>query len=125
MRRAGRESEVPPPLELLCLRALWTLGEGNVSQVREVCSRSKPLAYTTVMTLLERLAKRGLVTRKKSGRAFVYVPQVSRDAMRRAALRELIDSLFEGSPTRLEDFLRGGGEPHTPSAEPSLDAALL
>jgi predicted transcriptional regulator len=125
MRRSGRDSELPPPLELLCLRALWTLGEGNVAQVRELCGRSKPLAYTTVLTLLERLARRGLVSRKKSGRAFVYMPAVSRDAMRRSALRELVDSLFDGSPARLEEFLRAPEPPSPPPAEPSLDATLL
>ncbi len=126
MRRSGRESDVPPPLELLCLRALWTLGEGNVWQVRELVSQSKPLAYTTVMTLLERLAKRGAVSRRKAGRAFVYLPEVSRDAMRRAALKELADSLFDGSPERLEDFLRGLSQmPAAASKEAPLDAVLL
>jgi BlaI family penicillinase repressor len=129
MRKPGPPREVPPPLEMLCLKALWSLGEGNVSEVRNVVSRSKPLAYTTVMTVLERLARRGIVSRAKSGRAFVYAPRISKDAMRRLALKEFVDCFFEGSEAALADFLRRG---ETAPAEPDglhsgsgMDAALL
>ena len=76
--------DVPPPLELLCLRALWTLREGNVKQVQTLVSQSRPLAYTTIMTVLERLVRKGRLRRHKAGRAFVYSPEASRDVMRRA-----------------------------------------
>lgn len=67
---------------------------------------SRPLAYTTVMTVLDRLARRGVVTRRKAGRAFVYAPAVSRDAMRRLALQEFLDSYFESSEHELLQFLQ-------------------
>jgi predicted transcriptional regulator len=106
MRKAATR-EIPPPLELLCLNALWSRGPGNVKDVRESIAPSRPLAYTTVMTVLDRLARRGIVTRRKAGRAFVYAPAVSRDTMRRLALKEFLDSYFEGSPYLLLEFLRG------------------
>ena len=56
MPRTARE--VPPPLELLCLRALWSLGEGNVKAVQQIVAQSRPLAYTTIMTVLEDVYKR-------------------------------------------------------------------
>jgi BlaI family penicillinase repressor len=99
--------DVPPPLELLCLNALWSLREGNVRDVREIVAQSRPLAYTTIMTVLDRLVRKGKLTRRKVGRAFVYSPQGSRDAMRRVAIRELVDSLFDGSEDDLIAFLRG------------------
>ncbi len=105
MARATRD--FPPPLEMLCLRALWTLREGNVKQVRTVVAESRPLAYTTIMTVLERLVRKGKLKRRKNGRAFIYSPEASRDAMRRAAIRELVDSLFDGSQDDLIRFLRG------------------
>jgi len=117
---------IPPPLELLCLNALWSIGQGSVKDVRELVARSRPLAYTTVMTVLDRLARRGIVTRSKAGRAFVYAPAVSRDAMRRLALQEFLDSYFESSPGQLMQFLQG--EPHAgPAAMQAsgLDPALL
>ena len=83
---------IPPPLELECLKALWTLGEGNVSQVRQELAGTRPLAYTTVMTVLDRLAHKGVISRRKAGRAFLYVPQVSRETLQigRASCRERV-----------------------------------
>ena len=128
MRRAGPPREVPPPLEMLCLKALWSLGESNVAGVRGKVVESKPLAYTTVMTVLERLARRNLVSRRKVGRAFIYAPNMSRDAMRRLALKEFVDSFFEGSRQKLADFLlRPAPLEQVLDIEPEtgMDAALL
>jgi predicted transcriptional regulator len=109
MRKAATRA-IPPPLELLCLNALWSRGPGSVKQVRETVAPSRALAYTTVMTVLDRLARRGIVTRHKVGRAFVYAPAVSRDAMRRLALQEFLDSYFESSAQQLLQFLEN--QPH-------------
>src|SRR4029077_11493518 len=98
--------DVPPPLELACLKALWTLKEGNVKAVQQIVAVSRPLAYTTIMTVLDRLVRKGKLTRRKVGRAFVYSPEASRDTMRHAALRELIDGYFDGSEAALLEFLR-------------------
>src|SRR5205085_3021267 len=87
------------------LKALWTLGEGSVNDVRRVVSETKPLAYTTVMTLLDRLARKGITVRRKVGRAFVYAPQLSRDAVRKLAFRDFIDYYFDGSADALREFL--------------------
>jgi BlaI family penicillinase repressor len=125
MRKAASRA-IPPPLELLCLNALWSRGEGSVREVRELVAPSRALAYTTVMTVLDRLTRRGIVTRRKAGRAFVYAPAVSRDAMRRLALQEFLDSYFEGSPRQLSQFLQD--ESYTEMAGTvgnSLDPALL
>jgi predicted transcriptional regulator len=105
MARAAVQRQLPPPLELVCLKALWSLGEGSVSDVRHIISLSKPLAYTTVMTLLDRLARKNIVARRKVGRAFVYAPQVSQDAVRRMAFREFLESYFDGSADGLIEFL--------------------
>ena len=97
--------EVPPPLELLCLRALWSLEEGNVKSVRDIVAQTRPLAYTTIMTVLDRLVRKGKLTRRKVGRTFVYCPQTSCDVMRRAAIRELVEGYFDGSEAALVAFL--------------------
>lgn len=103
MKRAPHE--VPPPLELLCLKALWSLQEGNVRAVQGVVAETRPLAYTTIMTVLERLLRKGKLTRRKVGRSFVYSPLASRDEMRHAALKELLDGFFGGSEDELLRFL--------------------
>ena len=122
--------EIPPPLELLCLRTLWSIAEGNVNDVRRVVAQSRPLAYTTIMTVLDRLVRKGMIARRKVGRAFVYSPRASRDSLRRAAVRELLDGFFDGSEEELVDFLRGS-EPRAEAAAASgegdagIDTVLL
>jgi predicted transcriptional regulator len=126
MPRTARE--VPPPLELLCLSALWTLEEGDVKAVREMVAQSRPLAYTTIMTVLDRLVRKGMLARRKVGRRFVYAPQATRDAARRAAVRELLDGYFDGSEESLRQFLQR--KPEAPAvaaaiAEDRIDTVLL
>ena len=126
MPRTARE--VPPPLELLCLRALWSLGEGNVKAVQQIVAESRPLAYTTIMTVLDRLVRKGMLARRKVGRSFAYVPQATRDAARRAALRELLDGYFDGSEEELMQFLQRRPDrpaPVTIQVDTRIDTVLL
>jgi predicted transcriptional regulator len=134
MRKPGPPRDIPPPLELECLKVLWTLGEGNVKDVREVMTRSRNLAYTTVMTILDRLVRKGGVERHKVGRAFVYAPLLSQDVLRRLAVKELVDTFFDGSEDDLILYLKSGDTKQPafpidladePEDEPQLDAALL
>lgn len=104
MPKAARD--VPPPLELLCLNALWSLQEGNVRDVQQIVAENRTLAYTTIMTVLERLVRKGRLTRRKAGRTFMYTPTQSRDHVRRLALREILDGYFDGSEEDLIQFLR-------------------
>jgi predicted transcriptional regulator len=127
--------DVPPPLELMCLNALWAFGEGNVKHVQHIVAQTRPLAYTTIMTVLDRLVRKGKLARRKVGRAYVYTPQSTRDAMRRLAVRELIDTFFDGSQAQLLDFLRvidgqaavaaAGAGPVEATAAERIDTVLL
>lgn len=132
MPRAARA--IPPPLELRCLTALWRLGEGNVQSVRNWLAPHRPLAYTTVMTMLERLTRKGVLTRRKQGRSFLYKPCVTENEIRSLAVRELTDALFDGRTEALIEFLGACPVAAAPAAmrgapvveEPQpLDAALL
>ena len=127
MTRAARD--VPPPLELLCLKALWTLQEGNVKAVRQIVAEKRPLAYTTIMTGLERLLRKGKLQRRKVGRSFVYAPTASRDEVRNVAVRELLDGFFDGSEDELLRFLgRADGKANAAAAadgEARIDTVLL
>jgi predicted transcriptional regulator len=122
--------DVPPPLELACLKALWTLQEGNVKAVQQIVAESRPLAYTTIMTVLDRLVRKGKLTRRKVGRAFVYSPEASRDTMRHAAVRELLEGFFDGSEAELLQFLRGNSNaavsaPAPAESDQRIDTVLL
>jgi predicted transcriptional regulator len=79
---------------------IWDRGEATV---REVCDTlTRPLAYTTVMTTMRLLAGRKKVLRRsKRGRAHVYRPCISREAVSRSMLSEIRELLFGGSTTSL------------------------
>lgn len=127
MRRPRPPREIPPPLELECLKALWVLGEGNVKAVQQHLEKHRRLAYTTVMTLLERLTRKGVVSRRKVGRAFLYTPLVEQDTMRRKAIEELAGTLFDGSETLLLRYLTHNRSESAAqqAGDERLDAALL
>jgi predicted transcriptional regulator len=78
------DREVPPPLHALeseVMELMWELGEANVRRVLgELNARAeKPRAYTTVMTIMARLDRKRLLSRRREGRTDVYVPNFSRD----------------------------------------------
>lgn len=128
MHRGRTAREIPPPLELQCLTALWSLGEANVQAVRDFLAPSKPLAYTTVMTMLDRLTRKEALSRRKVGRSFLYTPTITRDSVRQLAIQELVASLFEGSLSGLTNYLNGARPaPPAPVVGPSrtFDASLL
>lgn len=97
--------DLPPRLEMECLKALWCLGRGSVRDVQDFITPHRQLAYTTVMTVMDRLARRGCVRRERSGRSFVYMPVVSRDLVQQLAVQDLVESLFDGSRDSLRQFL--------------------
>jgi predicted transcriptional regulator len=130
MRRPAPPRDIPPPLELECLKSLWKLSEASVKDVRDDLAVNRNLAYTTVMTLLDRLVKKGGASRRKTGRMFVYAPVLPRLLLRKLAVKELVDSFFDGSEQKLLEFLQGQPSEQVagaaaPSANGQLDTALL
>jgi predicted transcriptional regulator len=95
------------PLELDCMNALWPSGEATVRQVMEALRPTRPRAYTTIMTILDRLAQKGIVQRRKSGRAWVYRANVSADQARAHAVSQVVDGFFGGSAGALATLLAG------------------
>jgi predicted transcriptional regulator len=82
---ASRDASVPPPLgelEADVMEQLWRQGEATVRSVLEVLNAGaeKARAYTTVMTVMGNLDRKGLLTRRRKGRADVYRPVMSREA---------------------------------------------
>lgn len=127
MPRPPLSRDIPPPLELECLRVLWAIGEGNAARVREFLAPERRLAYTTVLTLLDRLAKRGQLERRKQGRSYLYKPLRDREAMRQAAVTELVHLYFDGERAALVRWLQGnaGHRADAGRSERPLDATLL
>ena len=97
-----------PALELDCMRMLWALGRGTVHQIRARLTPERPLAYTTIMTVMDHLTRKGIVERQKRGRAFVYQPLVSEGAVLEHALGRLAHNFFLSSRERLRRYVEGG-----------------
>ena len=95
------------PLELDCMNALWQLGAANVREIRERLAASKPRAYTTIMTIMDRLAAKGAVTRHKVGRAYRYQPNVTAGEARARAVDSVVEHFFGGSAPALVEHLAG------------------
>jgi predicted transcriptional regulator len=91
------------PAELRVMKALWTLGRGaSVADVRaELGKRGQDLAYTTVMTLLGRLAAKNAVVVDKTREPFVYKAAFRRESVLRERLREFVRDVFDGQADSL------------------------
>ena len=99
------------PLELDCLNMLWPMGEGTVREIRDALASRRPRAYTTIMTIMDRLARKGVVERRKIGRAYTYRPNLSAETARAQAISQVIESFFGGSKESLMAHLDGGAQP--------------
>jgi predicted transcriptional regulator len=84
------------PLEERLLEALWTRGNATVREL--IDQQCQDLAYTTVMTTLDRLFKKKLLSREAEGRAFRYAPLVTRAQLHRDAAGEAFRQLLNASP---------------------------
>jgi predicted transcriptional regulator len=85
------------PLELDCMNTLWPMGEGTVREIRDRLAERRARAYTTIMTIMDRLARKGVVERRKAGRAYVYRPRLSAVEARAHALAQVVENFFGGS----------------------------
>jgi BlaI family penicillinase repressor len=92
-----------PQIELM--KVLWKQDRLSVSQVHEQLNQLKPLALTTVATMLKRLQEKGIVSHEKAGRQYLYTAQVSEQQVRTSMLGNLLNHLFDGEPEALVHHL--------------------
>jgi len=85
------------PAQLELMNVVWEHGEVTVSQARRLLAKRRPVARTTVLTLLSRLEDRGWLTHRVHGRTFRYRAARGRKASVGAILRRLRDTVFSGS----------------------------
>jgi BlaI family penicillinase repressor len=107
-------------LELECMKVLWRYPGASVAQVRAGLPR--PLAYTTVMTVLDRMSAKGLVQRQKNGRAYLYTAALDQETARRSAVSRLTARFFESDPAALARYasrLRMSEDEAVPAAIPA------
>jgi predicted transcriptional regulator len=91
--------------EMEVLHHVWDLGEATVADVRERILDDRDVAYTTVMTVLKKLAGKGYLTYHKEGRSYVYEPAEEPNSVQHSLLQRLMEKVFHGSPTALVQTL--------------------
>ena len=95
-------------LELELMQIIWRLGSGTVSAVQAELAR--PLAYTTVQTMLNILERKGKLRRELEGRAYVYYARVTEAKALGQGVRDVIDRMFGGSSEELVMSLLKNGQ---------------
>jgi len=83
--------------ELEIMHVVWELDGGTVRQVHERLNQQRPLAYTTVMTMMNILEEKGHLTRTKAGRAYRYEPVRPKSQVISGMVDDFVGKVFEGS----------------------------
>lgn len=96
--------------ELRLMKLLWVRGESAVAQLVEAVSDQAPLAYTSVLTTLRILERKGYITHRQEGRAFLYSPCVAEREAGSSEVRHLIQRFFGNSRERLLLSLLDNGD---------------
>ena len=91
-------ADQPTELELQFLKILWEKSPQLVRDIRdELAKTGRDIAHTSVITTLNTMVKKRLVTRKKDGNAFLFAPKVTRDEVSQSVLGDVVNRVFDGS----------------------------
>jgi predicted transcriptional regulator len=99
-------------LQLAILRVIWDKGEATVQDIWEALHAERGLAQTTVATMLSRLERRGVVTRRAApqSRQYQYRAAVTEQEVQHSMVGELTERLFDGDVTQLVQHLLNGAD---------------
>jgi predicted transcriptional regulator len=99
MVKSKQPDEIQPlgDLEADVMSVVWEMGKATVQDVQAALEPRRALAYTTVMTVMSRLAEKGLLARTKEGRAYVYTAAVNQERAAGSLLQSLVHRLYDGA----------------------------
>jgi len=89
------------PQELAIMKVVWRLDKATVRDVYEALRDQRPIAYTTVMTMMKILEDKGYLKKVLVDRAHVYRPAQKRQQVVGAMVRDFLDRVFDGAPADL------------------------
>jgi predicted transcriptional regulator len=110
------------PLELDIMKAVWRSRPITVRDVQESIRPERTLAYTTVMTIMDRLYHKGFLSRTLRSRTHYYEPAIDYTDVRDEAVDSLIRNFF-GSKEKLQEFLQGE-QPEEPAPPKMVTEAI-
>jgi predicted transcriptional regulator len=79
------------------MELVWEMGEATVHQARDRLGRKKKLAYTTVLTAMQKLEKAGWLTHRADGKTYVYLPTRTRQQAGASSVRSFMERMFDGN----------------------------
>ncbi len=95
MPSVSRSAKLPGgDLEYAVLHEVWTRGEATTREVYEGVGQPRGVVYTTITKVLDRLHAKGLVTRERAGKTFIYAARRKREVVERARLREALTRML-------------------------------
>ena len=103
----------PTPAEFEVLEFVWDHGPSTVREVMTGLNEQRPRAYTSIMSLMNVMARKGLLTRKPIGRAFSYGAKVTRAKTQSKMLKDLVSRVFDGSASTLVTHLLHKATPNS------------
>lgn len=92
-------------LQRAVLEIVWERGEATVHDVLRQLDRRKKLAYTTALTVLQKLEKAGWLEHRSEGKSYVYTPAVSREQAGAGSVRGFLKRVFEGDAVAMFQHL--------------------
>ncbi|MGH1366574.1 MAG: BlaI/MecI/CopY family transcriptional regulator [Calditrichia bacterium] len=92
-------------LQMQIMRIIWAEGEASAACVHEKLNRFRPLATTTVATILSRLEKRGLLKHRAQSRQYLYSACVSEGEVKQSMVGDLLNRLFRGDVKAMVNHL--------------------
>ncbi|MDI6447973.1 BlaI/MecI/CopY family transcriptional regulator [Anaerobaca lacustris] len=97
-------------LQRAVMEILWSRGEATVHQVRDRLDREKELAYTTILTTLQKLERAGWLDHRAEGKSYVYFPTRSREQAGAGSVRRFLRQVFEGNAVAMFQHLIREGD---------------
>jgi len=88
-------------VELELMNMVWAQNEATVHSVIEALPKDRPMAYTSVSTILRILEKKGILASRKHGRGHAYFPLISKQQYEATSVRHLVANVFSNTPSAM------------------------
>lgn len=92
-----RKSETLTSQELEIMKVIWPKGQATIRDVYDALRAKRPIAYTTVQTMMNILETKGHLKRQAGEKAYIYAPVRAQQIVVRSMVREFVDRVFDGS----------------------------
>ena len=112
MARKKNPGGEPTRAELEILQILWKSGPSTVRFVNDELNKKNNVAYTSTLKIMQLMHEKRLVLRDSSAMTHIYFAAIKEDVTKKAMLIRFVDSVFEGSSSRLMMQLLGGKKPN-------------